>query len=130
MTCEDRRTRSWGRSLPLACAALSPGLAARHRWWRDARPEIAQRAAAAGPGRNGERSRIPPAGRKVLDVAFYPSHMQLYGGENMGLGRRRRRRVDRTDDWEQLELLCAWDEQRAYEKIRTLVLFGGSRCWA
>jgi putative transposase len=42
----------------------------------------------------------------------------------MEMGRRRRRRVDRTDDWEQLELLCAWDEQREYERIRPLVLFG------
>ena len=38
---------------------------------------------------------------------------------------RRRRRVDPTDDWEQLDLLCAWEEQREYERIRPLVLFGG-----
>jgi putative transposase len=38
--------------------------------------------------------------------------------------RRRRRRVEPTDDWEQLELLCAWDEQREYERIRPLLLFG------
>ncbi len=42
----------------------------------------------------------------------------------MATGRRRRRRVDATDDWEQLELLCSWDEQREYERIRPLVLFG------
>jgi hypothetical protein len=41
------------------------------------------------------------------------------------MGRRRRRRVDPTDDWEQLELLCVWEEQREYERIRPLVLFGG-----
>ena len=40
--------------------------------------------------------------------------------------RRRRRRVAPTDDWEQLELLCAWEEQKEYERIRPLVLFGGS----
>jgi hypothetical protein len=40
------------------------------------------------------------------------------------MGRRRRRRVGPTDDWEQLELLCAWEEQREYERIRPLVLFG------
>jgi putative transposase len=40
------------------------------------------------------------------------------------MGRRRRRRVGPTDDWEQLELLCAWEEQREYESIRPLVLFG------
>lgn len=40
------------------------------------------------------------------------------------MGRRKRRRVERTDDWEQLELLCAWEEQREYERIRPLVLFG------
>ncbi len=40
------------------------------------------------------------------------------------MGRRKRRRVERNDDWEQLELLCAWEEQREYERIRPLVLFG------
>ena len=40
------------------------------------------------------------------------------------MGKRRRRRVEPTDDWEQLELLCAWDEQAEYERIRPLVLFG------
>ncbi len=42
----------------------------------------------------------------------------------MGTRKRRRRRVEPTDDWEQLELLCAWDEQIEYERIRPLVLFG------
>ena len=42
----------------------------------------------------------------------------------MGNGRRRRRRVEPTDGWEQLELLCRWPEQLAYEEIRPLVLFG------
>ena len=36
----------------------------------------------------------------------------------------RRRRVEPTDEWEQLELLCGWLEQRDYELIRPLVLFG------
>jgi hypothetical protein len=34
---------------------------------------------------------------------------------------RRRRRVEPTDDWEQIELLCGWAEQRDYELIRPLV---------
>ncbi|QIN84415.1 helix-turn-helix domain-containing protein [Rubrobacter tropicus] len=38
--------------------------------------------------------------------------------------RTRRRRVEPTDDWEQLELLCRWPEQLAYEELRPLVLFG------
>jgi transposase len=38
----------------------------------------------------------------------------------------RRRRVEPTDDWEQLALLCLWPEQRAYEEIRPLTLFGSS----
>src|SRR5829696_8450127 len=53
-------------------------------------------------------------------------HISVWRG-SMGTGkrrRRRRRRVEPTDDWEQLELLCAWDEQREYERIRPLVLFG------
>ena len=37
-----------------------------------------------------------------------------------------RRRVEPTDDWEQLELLTRWPEQRDYELIRPIVLFGGS----
>ena len=37
----------------------------------------------------------------------------------------RRRRVEPTDEWEQIQLLCAWPEQRDYELIRPLVLFGG-----
>lgn len=36
----------------------------------------------------------------------------------------RRRRVEPTDEWEQIEFLCAWPEQRDYELIRPLVLFG------
>ncbi len=40
------------------------------------------------------------------------------------MGRRRRRRVDPTEDWQQLELLCVWEEQVEYERIRPLVLFG------
>lgn len=40
------------------------------------------------------------------------------------MGRRERRRVDQTHEWEQIELLCEWDEQREYERIRPLVLFG------
>ena len=59
--------------------------------------------------------------REVLDVAFFPSHTWLSGGGSMG---RRRRRVGPTDDWEQLELLCAWEEQVEYERIRPQVLFG------
>jgi putative transposase len=45
----------------------------------------------------------------------------------MGMSpKRRRRRVEATDDWEQLELLCAWPEQARYELIRPMVLFGVS----
>ena len=39
-------------------------------------------------------------------------------------GRRRRRRVEPTDEWEQIELLCRWAEQAAYEEIRPTALFG------
>ena len=38
--------------------------------------------------------------------------------------RPRRRRVEPTDEWERIELLCGWPEQRDYELIRPLVLFG------
>jgi putative transposase len=43
-------------------------------------------------------------------------------------GRRRRRRVEPTDElrWDQLALLCKWPEQLAYEEIRPLTLFGTS----
>lgn len=36
----------------------------------------------------------------------------------MGEAGRRRRRVEPTDDWKQLKLLCLWPEQLAYEEIR------------
>ena len=39
-------------------------------------------------------------------------------------GRRRQGRVEHTDEWEQIELLCARSEQRDYELIRPLVHFG------
>jgi len=39
---------------------------------------------------------------------------------------RRQRRVEPSEDWEQIELLCAWPEQRDYELIRPSVLFGTS----
>ena len=39
--------------------------------------------------------------------------------------RPRRWRIEPTDEWEQVELLCGWPEQRDYELIRPLVLFGG-----
>lgn len=40
------------------------------------------------------------------------------------MGGTKRRRVEPTDEWEQIELLCAWPEQLAYEEIRPTVLFG------
>ena len=40
------------------------------------------------------------------------------------MGRKRRRRVDPTEEWERIELLCAWPKQRDYELIRPSVLFG------
>lgn len=54
-------------------------------------------------------------------VCFF-SHTSLSGREEVWVGGRSR--VDPTDDREQLELWCAWDEQRGYERIRPLVLFG------
>ncbi len=62
------------------------------------------------------------AGKSWTWHASRPTHPFWRG--NMGTGRRGRRRVEQTDDWEQLELLCAWDEQIEYERIRPLVLFG------
>jgi len=50
--------------------------------------------------------------------------MALRGGTGMGRNGRRLR-VEPTDEWEQIELLCGWPEQRDYELIRPLVLFGG-----
>ena len=35
----------------------------------------------------------------------------------MGDATRRRRRIEPTDEWEQLKLLCLWPEQLAYEEI-------------
>ena len=40
------------------------------------------------------------------------------------MGGTKRRRVGPTGQWEQIELLCVWPEQLAYEEIRPTVLFG------
>ncbi len=40
------------------------------------------------------------------------------------MAERQRRRVEHTEDWEQLRLLVQWPEQERYEEIRPLVLFG------
>jgi hypothetical protein len=37
----------------------------------------------------------------------------------------RRKRVEPTDAWAELELLLAWPEQAEYERIRPAVVFGG-----
>jgi hypothetical protein len=42
------------------------------------------------------------------------------------IGAKKRRRVEPTDDWNQLELLLDWPEQVEYERIREVVVFGGS----
>ena len=39
---------------------------------------------------------------------------------------RKRQRVEPTNEWGQLELLLKWPEQREYELIRPVVVFGGS----
>lgn len=39
---------------------------------------------------------------------------------------RRRKRIEPTDDWDQLVPLFEWPEQKEYEEIRPLVLFGSS----
>src|SRR3712207_724679 len=54
-------------------------------------------------------------------AAFRP-HTSLSGGGSRG--RRKRQSVDPTHEWEQIELLCAWPEQKEYERVRPLVLFG------
>jgi transposase len=38
----------------------------------------------------------------------------------------RRRQVEHTEDWQQVEPLCGWPEQVAYERIRSTVVFGDS----
>lgn len=40
------------------------------------------------------------------------------------MGAKKRRRVEHTEDWNQLELLLEWPEQVEYEKIRDVVVFG------
>ena len=39
---------------------------------------------------------------------------------------RRRKRIEPTGDWDQLVPLFEWPEQKEYEEIRPLVLFGSS----
>ena len=42
------------------------------------------------------------------------------------MGARKRRRVEPTEDWGQLELLLDWPEQIEYERIRPVIVFGSS----
>lgn len=42
------------------------------------------------------------------------------------MGGRRRRKVEHTDDWQELLPLFDWPEQEVYEELRPLVLFGDS----
>jgi hypothetical protein len=35
-------------------------------------------------------------------------------------------RVEPTDSWEQLKMVCGWLEQECYEEIHPLALFGSS----
>jgi putative transposase len=42
------------------------------------------------------------------------------------MGEEERRRVEPIDEWEQIELLCAWPEPRDYELIRPMALFRSS----
>jgi hypothetical protein len=69
----------------------------------------AVRASCTGWPRAAERGILPSPQRR--------------GKGSMG-GRKRRGRVEHTDEWERIELLCAWPEQRDYELIRPLVHFG------
>jgi putative transposase len=56
-------------------------------------------------------------------VASYPSHKGMARGK---MSSRRRRKVEHTDDWQELLPLFGWPEQEAYEELRPLVLFGDS----
>ena len=40
------------------------------------------------------------------------------------MGRDSRRRIEPTDDWELLLPLFSWPEQRNYEELRLVTLFG------
>jgi putative transposase len=45
------------------------------------------------------------------------------GEGGTGIGENGRQRIKPIDEWEQIELLCGWPEQRDYELIRPMVLF-------
>jgi hypothetical protein len=47
----------------------------------------------------------------ILRRSLQPPRSGSEGEPRMG-SNRRRRRVEPTDDWEQIELLCGWAEQR------------------
>jgi hypothetical protein len=72
---------------------------------------------------------IPRLAAKTPSVACFPScgapgvsaGWCSEGEPHMG---NKRRRVEPTEDWEQIELLCGWPEQRDYELTRPSVLFG------
>jgi hypothetical protein len=80
------------------------------------RPAIAQRRAAARPGRNDVELWIFLAGRKVLDVAFFPSHTWQSGGGKHSKTEKKARRSDRRLG--AVGALCAWEEQRESEMLQ------------
>src|SRR5215203_2041252 len=56
-------------------------------------------------------------------MLLHPRRCRGVRGRGKGMGQNRRGRAQPTHEWEQIELLCAWPEQRRYEQIRPLVLF-------
>jgi hypothetical protein len=65
---------------------------------KQTRPAIAQRRAAARPGRNDVELWILLAGRKVLDVAFFSSHTWHSGGGKHGKTEKKAGRIETTGE--------------------------------
>ena len=63
------------------------------------------------------------AGPKRRDVASFRSHGRAVRGK---MDRKKRPKVELTDEWDLLLPLFEWPEQQAYEELRPLVLFGSS----
>ena len=41
-----------------------------------------------------------------------------------GMAKAKRERQERTDNWKRIQQWCRWPEQRLYESIRPIVLYG------
>jgi hypothetical protein len=64
------------------------------------------------------------AGHEEGEAARRPGVEETSAVAALWVSMAKRRRVDPTGEWQQLQLLAPWPEQVLYEALRPVVLFG------